>query len=405
LHYAIGQDNNHATSEASALFIASSWLGFIGKDNEESKKWLLHSRRLLERGVNRLVMKDGTFSQYSTNYHRLLLDSVSLVEYFRIKFHQDEFSEQYKNKIKLAIEWLWQLTDSSTGVTPNLGSNDGAQLLQLAGKDYLDFRPSTQLASALFNGCRLYGVDCNGILNWLDIDMDKVPHNAKNEQSKLFKHGGYVSIVRDSHKGLLRYPNLKFRPCQADFLHLDIMVDGESIISDGGTYSYNKGRKWLNYFSGIESHNTIQFDGTEPMPRLGRFLFGKWPSGKLLSFYEDRTQTSVQVKYQDYLGRSHERGVFVENGIWTITDKASDFSEHAILRWRLHKSNWSVIGNQVVSSKAKMSFEVDKNVIMEIKIVKGSESRYYNEVLEADVIEAKIYEACTIKTTIEFLET
>jgi hypothetical protein len=401
LHYAIAQDNNHGTSEVSALFIASSWLNFIEESSNESNRWLKRSREGLEERVNYLVMDDGSFSQYSTNYHRLFLDSISMVEFFRTKFYQDKFSKQYESKISLAIDWLWQLTDSSTGNTPNLGANDGAQLLQLSSKDYRDFRPSIQFSSVLFKNCRLYDdKDCDGILNWLNVDLKNTPNKNKNKQSKIFKHGGYASIIGESCKGLFRYPKFKFRPNQADLLHLDIMDNGETIIGDGGSYSYNKGGRWLDYFSGIESHNTIQFDHSEPMPRLGRFLFGEWPKTECWEFKYDEKSTTVSAKYTDYLGRSHMREVSVENRVWTINDQISGFSDCAVLRWRLPKSDWVINGNQVVSNKAKISIQVDKDKIQEINLTEGFESVYYNEILGVDVLEVKINKPCAIETIV-----
>ena len=32
----------------------------------------------------------------------------------------------------------------------------------------------------------------------------------------------------------------------------------------------------MNYFSGIQSHTTIQFDEFNPMPKISRFLWGSW---------------------------------------------------------------------------------------------------------------------------------
>jgi len=400
LHYAIAQDNNHGTSEASALFIASSWLDYIEESNKKSRGWLKKSRNNLEERVNNLVMSDGSLSQYSTNYHRLFLDSISLVEFFRAKFDQDRFSEKYESKIGLAIDWLWQLTDSKTGNIPNLGANDGVQLLQLSGSDYRDFRPSIQFSSVLFKNYRLFGKDCDDVLNWLNVDLKKITNKNKNKQSKIFKDGGYVSIIGESCKGLFHYPEFEFRPSQADLLHLDIMDNGETIIGDGGSYSYNKGSLWLKYFSGIESHNTIQFDHSEPMPRLGRFLFGEWPETNYYEFKCDKKSTTVSAKYTDYLGRSHIREISVKNRVWIISDKISGFVDSAILRWRLHKSDWAINGNQVFSNKAKINIRVDKGKVKEINLKEGFESLYYNEILGVDVLEVKIKKPCIIETVI-----
>jgi len=401
LHYAIAQNNNHGTSEVSALFIAGAWINFIGQSDNESNKWLRRGRAGLEERVNHLVMNDGTFSQYSTNYHRLFLDSMSLVELFRVKFEQGQFSKKYKLKINLAIDWMWQLTEQGTGNIPNLGANDGAQLLQLSGSDYRDFRPSIQFSSVLFRGYRVYDDEkCNGILKWLNISVTETPRKKTNKKSKIFKDGGFMSLIGVGCNGLFRYPEFKFRPSQADLLHLDIMSDGMIIVGDGGSYSYNKGERWLNYFSGIESHNTIQFDKSNPMPRLSRFLFGEWPKVKHYSFNSDNKSTTVSAKYIDHLGRSHERMVSVENRVWTINDKISGFSNCAILRWRLGKSEWTVKGNQATSKVAKINIHVGSSEIAYMKLARGFESIYYNEVLDIDVLEIKLNKPCAVTTII-----
>jgi len=401
LHYAIAQDNNHGTSEVSALFIAGAWINFIGQSDNESNKWLKRGRAGLEERVNHLVMNDGTFSQYSTNYHRLFLDSMSLVELFRVQFKQEPFSKKYAQKVNLAIDWMWQLTDQNTGNTSNLGANDGAQLLQLSSVDYRDFRPSIQLALVLFRGYRAYDDKrCNEILKWLNISFEETPCKKIDKKSKIFKNGGFASLIGEGCNGLFRYPEFKFRPSQADLLHLDIMSDGMTVVGDGGSYSYNKGERWLNYFSGIGSHNTIQFDQSEPMPRLGRFLFGNWPKVKYYSFNSSGDSTAVSAKYVDNAGRSHEREVSVKNRVWTINDKISGFSNFAILRWRLCKSEWIVKDNQAISKVASISIDVDDGEITEMKLVQGFESVYYNEISDVDVLEIKLDKSCAINTII-----
>ena len=75
------------------------------------------------------------------------------------------------------------------------------------------------------------------------------------------KHG-YASLSR-----------FRFRPSQADAMHVDLWVKDQNLLSDAGTYSYNTDARWLKYFPGTQSHNTVQFDDRDQMPRLGRFLF------------------------------------------------------------------------------------------------------------------------------------
>ena len=74
IHYAVGQDNNHGTSEAAALFIGGSWLLLLGDPLGE--KYYRKGRYWLENRAEKLIESDGSFSQYSTSYHRVMLDTL-----------------------------------------------------------------------------------------------------------------------------------------------------------------------------------------------------------------------------------------------------------------------------------------------------------------------------------------
>ena len=54
----------------------------------------------------------------------------------------------------------------------------------------------------------------------------------------------------------------------------------------------------------------------------------------------------------------------------------------------------------MVSNKAKINIQVDKDKIQEINLTEGFESVYYNEILGVDVLEVKINKSCTIETII-----
>jgi hypothetical protein len=119
------------------------------------------------------------------------------------------------------------------------------------------------------------------LLFWLKFQNNIKFRNIGQKESKIFNDGGYV-ILRGNRKmnnsawGMIRFPRFKTRPSHADIFHLDIWHKGVNILRDGGSYSYAAPLKLHSYFKGTESHNTIQFDGRDQMPRLGRFLFGDW---------------------------------------------------------------------------------------------------------------------------------
>ena len=93
--YAIGQDNNHGTSEAAALFVGGSWLAARG--DSSAGEIAARGRTMLEERVVRLVASDGSFSQYSVNYHRVLLDTLSVTEWWRRELEGEVFSDRFTN--------------------------------------------------------------------------------------------------------------------------------------------------------------------------------------------------------------------------------------------------------------------------------------------------------------------
>ena len=95
ISYAIAQNNNHGTSESAALYIGGVILieisGIDEKLNKKAIKWYKKGKALLENRVDALILNDGSFSQYSTNYHRLLLDTLNIVEFWRVKLKKSSF--------------------------------------------------------------------------------------------------------------------------------------------------------------------------------------------------------------------------------------------------------------------------------------------------------------------------
>ena len=250
--------------------------------------------------MTRLVLDDGSFSQHSTNYHRLMLDTCSFAETWRRWFNQTPFSAPLYIRARAATAWLAALTDSNCGDAPNLGANDGACIFVMHALPYRDFRPSIQWASCVFdNKLLLIAGPWNEPLEWLALDSPS-QHSIRSE-SRLMPSGGYAKLANNNSWVMLRLPTYRFRPSQSDALHLDLWAFGRNLVRDAGSYSYNAENGWLEYFGGVGSHSTIQFDGRDQMPRLSRFLFGEWLSIGDLEFDEEHNRCAA--RYRDFLGR------------------------------------------------------------------------------------------------------
>ncbi|MBU2704607.1 alginate lyase family protein [Zooshikella marina] len=401
LCYALAQDNNHGTSEAAALFIGGSWL--LHKGYSEGKKWQNVGRKWLENRVKKLVLKDGTFSQYSMNYHRLMLDTVSVVEIWRNYLCLQRFSPIFYERISLATKWLYQFIQFDSGNVPNIGANDGALLLPLVGTDYRDFRPSMHLSMVLFTGQRAWAEQgpWDDFLKWFEIEVPQCV--AQLPCSVQFDYGGFSLLRKKNILAVLRYPRFIFRPSQSDALHVDFWIGKRNLLRDAGSYSYNTTESMINYFSGTKGHNTIQFDERNQMPRLGRFLFGSWLKSKNVT-YETLNSKSQKcaASYTDIKGASHSREIILRDNVFVIKDKVNGFKNKAVLRWRLDPTEvWTLNGFEVFSDKFKLVFS--SNVIINrIEIVEGLESVYYLKKTNTPIVEIEVNQPCKLKTELFF---
>jgi hypothetical protein len=403
LQYAIAQDNNHGTSEAAALFIGGSWLA---QNNVRSgAAWASKGRRWLENRVARLIQVDGSFSQYSLNYHRVMLDTLSMAELWRSSLDMQAFTERFYERAKAATEWLRSMTLVASGDGPNLGANDGARLLPLTDTDYRDHRPSVQLAAVVFLHARAFEQEgsWNHPLAWLRVELPQAVLPAVG--SRQFDQGGYTVMRADQAMVMLRYPRFRFRPSQADALHLDLWISGENWLRDAGSYSYNTDPQWLAYFPGTAAHNTVQFDGRDQMPRLSRFLFGDWLKTDYLEpLRTDQEKQVFAAGYTDRQRASHRRSVLLQPGKLEVTDQISGFRECAVLRWRLRPGDWTLDAETVTVSSAEFCLRIASSVpVRRFELVEGWESRYYLQKTPLPVLEVEVDQAAELVSIFEWI--
>jgi hypothetical protein len=288
------------------------------------------------------------------------------------------------------------MIDPTTGAGPNVGANDGARLLQLSQTAYDDCRPSVQLASALFLGQRAYAAEgpWNDTLRWLDVPVPQAVSAAPGP-AFIADDGGFVVLRNSGAKVMMRYPRFRFRPSQADALHIDLWINGINVLRDGGSYSYNTDAAVQRYFSGTESHNTIQFDGHDQMPRLGRFLFGAWlkcSSTEAVSMNDEAVHFCAA--YRDSWKASHRRSVSLGRHWLRVSDQVAGFSK-AVLRWRLAPGQWR-LDNLVVTNGSFTLRLACSSKIVRCALVEGWESRHYLDRTSLPVLEMELEGAGTV---------
>lgn len=396
--YAVGQDNNHGTSEAAALYVAGSFLAHRGGEHaRDAARWRAAGRHWLHDRAERIVMADGSFSQHSLTYHRVMLDTYAFAETWRRWRDEPPFAAVLRERCAAATRWLAAFTDPVSGDAPNLGANDGARLFPIQRTVYRDFRPSLHWAALLYLDTA--PAEADERLGWLDLGGAEpgVGSTATETEPpvRLFPDGAYAKLAAPGAWALLRLPRYRFRPSHADALHLDLWVGGRNLLRDGGSYSYNTDERWLHYFSGTESHNTVQFDGRDQMPRLSRFLFGDWLECDELQTDAD----SVLAAYRDAFGARHRRRVSFGAGRCTVVDDVSGFRERALLRWRLAPELGAgrLEGTTWQGSDLRIAVR-STGPIARVGCVEGWESRHYTEKTPLLVFEVEVRTDTTLTT-------
>jgi len=395
MSYAIGQQNNHGTSEAAALFIGGS---FLAGHDARAARWMNKGRRWLEERAQTLIEPDGSFSQYSVTYHRVMLDTYALAEAWRRHRNLPAFSRGLGERLAAATRWLDAMVDRESGDAPNIGANDGARLLQLTGGDYRDFRPSVQLAAALFEGRDAFGAGpWTTPLRWLSVP-DGAP--GPRPDSISFTDGGYHVLRAGRALAVMRFAQFRFRPSQADALHVDLWHRGVNLLRDAGTFSYNaEGAGW---FSGTAAHNTIQFDGRDQMPRLGRFLFGDWLEAETVSPVQVRGQSvTAAAAHADRHGARHHREITLSADGMICRDTISGTFQQARLHWRLAPGAWEMDGNTLIGTAMTLSVEAD-GAPSSLILGTTTESRHYLHRTEIPLLSVATDRATTLVTKVSF---
>jgi hypothetical protein len=375
IHYGIAQENNHSTSEAIGLYVGSLWLLKNGHVDLKLNQYKNRGQVLLERMIDKLVLDQGTFSQLSTNYHRVFLDTMSFCLDMMEYYAEAPFDSQIQNKLQKSGEWLYKMIFGKDGDVPNFGSNDGAMIENLHSCSFRDFRPSVQLFFALLKKVRIYNnLDVSESMFWrcgkksLQYPIFKI----RKPSFEVLDKQAFISNVNDTNV-FIKIPDKKFRQGN-DALHVDLWYMGNPILIDTGTYSYNAGEK-THFYKSVKAHNTSALNDGEQLVKLSRFLNGGWFKPRYIDIEQNGDAVVFSCEIKDYKGCNHKRAVSIYSTKMTIRDTFSNFNS-AISTFHFAKNAFST-----------MKGVIDKG-IMDSQVTTSDhfESKYYLQEEECDVL-------------------
>lgn len=391
INYALAQQNNHGITEAAFLVIGGLVLSEDGCT--DANKYLNKGQRILNREIASLVMKDGSFSQHSINYHRVMLDTLCFVEVYNREYETNIFTELSLTRIKAATRWLSCWVDENTGFAPNLGANDGARVMNLTTCPYSDFRPTVQLANSLFLNTRVYEEGpWDDVFHWLGMAKPTSIANRSIEDFDIYD-SAYVLRKTQGVSILFRLPMFKFRPKHNDVFHFDLTYEGINYLCDSGSYSYYS--KEGVEFKETRAHNTVSIGGREQMPLLSKFMLGDW-IGKAEE--ESFKENNFAFSYRDGHGISHSRKIRVIGRQIEIEDYISSNDTTSYLHWNLpfDSRKLRTIPMGVEVGKLRLVVESASHMEMEDKFI----SKMYNKIEKSTRLTFR-FEGNYVKTIIQ----
>lgn len=267
--------NNHAITECLTLYLAGLFHPFF----PEAALWKKKGKAWFEEEILYQVYPDGTFLQFSMNYHRVVIQLFTWA-FKSADFFKERFSDEVYKRAYQSIVFLHSCQDNTSGWLPNYGNNDGALFFKYNSCDFRDYRPQLNALHFLLTGKKLYEEgDWQEDVYWFKAEpLKEISFSPVVQQEgwSTFNSGGYYVLREGETLTFVRCGSHKDRPHQADNLHLDIWHEGRNLLFDAGSYKYNTDPETLRYFMGTMSHNSVMLNGYDQMEKGTRFIWYHW---------------------------------------------------------------------------------------------------------------------------------
>ncbi len=357
LDYARSQNNNHLLSESLGLIMLGT---FFSGAHPAARKWLTKGFAAFEHGLQTQIENDGTYSQHSMIYHRMMLQ-LALIYCGYAQENRRPFLIENRALLCAATQWLAGQVDAATGDAPNLGHNDGTQLLPFGAAGYRDFRPTLQAAGLAFIGRPAFDAGpWDDLPLWLGLPSpDCQPKSSACSSSP---NPVIHRVGNQACWGTLRAVNFHSRPAHADQLDVDLWWHGHNIALDAGTYQYNGEPPWDNPFAATCVHNTVTFNGEDQMERVSRFLWLGRADAKVHSQLNPNAVTGKMKVHSDPPIRHTRTLAFLPDKGFTVSDEILPIHKGkpytADLQWLLPDWSYTLLDHGILLEGEEITIEL-----------------------------------------------
>ena len=332
-HYSrFSSANNHLLVEATAIGLAG-----YAFDN---KQWKELACNILSEELEKQNYSDGVNKELSLHYQTFGMEAYLLLMHVIQKHNETEW-KQWGPMLKKEAEFVAHSSWYEKTIC-EFGDDDEGKILDLQGGEWHQWDYVLQLAS-LVTGTRYSDFETlYENINWLftidEIEELRTKPLYDASGSRCFEVGGNT-FIRDKQNRILigiDHAELGFGSIaahgHADALSFQMLIDGEVIFADPGTYIYHCDIEHRDSFRKTINHNTLCVEGKDQSKMLGAFMWGERANCKLEEWHPSENKDVLVASHDGYKPLIHKRKFEFNknNNVFYILDSVSANKEYAV---------------------------------------------------------------------------
>jgi hypothetical protein len=276
--------SNHYLADVFGLY----WLATTFPELDANVVWRGLSEHALEREARVQLQDDGTSFESSVPYHRLVTEMLLSAYALSVKY-QRPFSNEYAGRLANALAFV-RIIRQPDGRVPQVGDADNgrAHILSAYGTWSQESMDHLLVAGArVFEWPELDAGVARGAAierGFWDVTappLDRRP--AIDSSLTLFRdfglgiarQPGTTALMTNGRVGTHGFGNHK----HCDQLAVEIVIGGQPVFVDGGSYVYTSDPAARNQFRGTATHNTVMVGGAEQHEFRADWLFRMFQTG------------------------------------------------------------------------------------------------------------------------------
>jgi Heparinase II/III-like protein/Heparinase II/III N-terminus len=327
-----------------------------------AEEWRKQGFQILERELEKQIYPDGVPAEQAVHYLAFILDFNILV-WLLAENNGYPVPEIWYKRLSTACEFLCSILDEE-GNLPDIGDRDDGWVVRLDDRgEANNYRSILATASVILRrpDFKWAAKKWDEKSYWLlgedgHRKFDEMTGELKNPVSRQFPDGGYC-VMRDQDRliildcGPLGYLTTAAHG-HADSLSLTVSIGGQPILIDPGTYAYQEGGVYRDYFRSTLAHNTLAIDGYNQSEMAGTFLWRSKANSRLIHWKSTPDYDLAIAEHEGYskCGVTHQRIVyFLKPDYLLVADFLSGSGEHN------YYLSWHFPGQSIIEQDKHMT--------------------------------------------------